>query len=1517
MAYPTLRDHSPPIDPRSPIPRRGTRRLRAVCALLLGLSLLFPQLALAIDWPETVHVIEADVHRAIYVKGSSTPMVNADLRIADGKGPDGKGTIFYCIDQSLNGANTRPTRESWQHVLNNNASAMRGLVALLDAGAPNVNGAGNWSASIQATRYAIWAWMNTCGFTSNTMTAAELMNGYEDNAAGKFAKSLYRIAEAGTTLLTGQLELSPQSPAWTVSGERVTTNVTVNGSFDRFSIQLPAAATATPTGGGPGTSVTLSMPIAAAATEQTFTFKAGTSSRSPARYGWYSGSGVTQDLVGHPGQELLITDTRSVTLAPPLARFRIEKQGDDGSRIQGASFDLRQNGTKIAQLETGADGTVQSGWFAPGSYEIVECHVPAPYVLDSTPYAFTLAASSGQEQRIVRTNRRQTGRLIVSKQSPDGIPIAGARFAILPEDGDNVLAEIESNSEGIATSDSLPLGRYRVRELSVPAPWLPDGTEQSFELAYAGMEAAEAIVNLTLVNGAARGRIRLEKRDQETGARSQGDATLAGAVYRIEDHGGQEVSRLTTDENGVALSPELPLGRYTVIEESPPPGYLLDPTPQSVELSYSNEKTAVVETVCQVRDRVLRGSVQINKSRRKSGGDGDSSLEALGGITFNLTLISDPEQTYKVESDANGIAVWENLPYDDYLLEEETPVWAKPSEPRTVHIPYGDRDGAVEQIDIINESYQARVRVVKVDQETGEAICQAGIRFRIIDLATGEPLRQTVHNPSAQSIEVWESDETGSVTLPEMLPYGQYRIEELSAPDGYVLSEEGLSFKIDETVRDGETVTLSFANRRIQGHIAISKHSRHDGRPLPAVTFVLTNEAGEEVARLVTDANGEATSELLPYGVYQITEAVPAGFIAAESQKTVTVRQDAETVRLELENEPTAVLIKKLDGGSGRALPGAVFRILNEDGEALTLLKEGGIWRPSAGREGTQEAVTDSDGELLIHELPFGSYRLLEANAPAGYCQEYREMAFSVDADSCASLPLLLELANEPTAVRIKKLDSSNGRALAGAVFRVLNEDGEALTFLKEAGVWRPSAAREATQEPVTDTDGELLIYGLPFGSYQLLEANAPAGYCQEKREFAFSVDTDSCASLPLLLEITNEPTAVNIKKCDADSGQALAGAVFKILNEDGESLTFLNEDGIWRPAAAAETAETAETAEAAEELITGSDGDLLIYGLPFGSYQLLEEMPPPGYRREEREFPFTVGTENSSSAALELGISNEALVVELSKQDITNAAGLPGATIRIATEDGTVVFEDITAADGTVRARCLEPGSYVFYEEYAPEGYLLSSDRLPFILHPDGRVESESVILYNRPTELVIRKETDDGEALAGVSFSIQDENDTTLSFRRDENGAWRPVAASRAAELQAHGIEVSSELVSDKDGLIRVLALARGQYRLQEVKTPAGFVAGVPLDFRIDPEMDEGSLSITVSNRRLPPPAALTKTGSGMPSPSERLLGLAFLLLATVLFFRLRSRAARDRAGRQSSPQWPHVPAADPQDR
>lgn len=1270
--------------------RRRSGRPRAIFALALILSLLFPRLALAINWPETVHVIEADVHRSIYARGSSEPMVNADLRIADGKGPDGKGTIFYCIDQSLNGADTHPSLETWQHVLDNNETALRGLVALLDAGAPNVNGAGDWSASIQATRYAIWAWMNTSGFASNTMTAQELLNGYEDNAAGRFAKSLYRIAEAGTSLHTGKLEITPETAAWTVDGERVTADITVDGSFDSFSIELPESATASPAGGVPGTVVTLSMPLAAAATEQTFTFVAGTTSCSEARYGWYSGSGVTQDLVGHPGQELLITDRHSLTLSPPLARIRIEKQGDDGSLIPGTIFEILRSGETVCRLETGTDGSVLSDWLTPGSYEIVERHVPVPYVLDPVPHAFDLATNGGQEQRLIRTNRRQTGRLILHKQSPDGSPIAGARFAILAADSEEVLAEIESDAEGIARSGELPLGRYRIRELFVPAPWLLDASEQSFELVYAGMEAGETVVSLILVNEAARGRIRLEKRDRETGCVPQGDATLAGTVYRIEDDNGSEVGRLTTDENGEALSPELPLGRYTLTEETAPRGYILDSTPQTVELCYADMRTPVVEAVCRVTDEVLRGSFRIDKTRRRTNGSGgDSSLlEQVGGVRFHLTLISDPTQTFPATSDENGIAVWDQLPYGDYRLEEETPVWARPLEPLTVHIPHGDRHGALEQIDILNESWQARIRVVKVDSETGEPIRQEGIRFRIIDLATGEPVRQTVYYPSPQSIEIWETDDTGSYTLPELLPYGEYRIEELSAPSGYVLNEETLLFCIDETVRDGDTLTLHFADRRIRGRIAIRKYSSHDGRPLAGVSFAVTNEAGEELARLVSDENGEAISGPLPYGVYTITETEPAGFIAGDGNRTVAVSQDDETVTLDIVNEPTAVRIGKSDASNGHPLPGAVFGILDTDGNSLTFISKSGIWRPSTAAGATDELRTDASGELLIHELPCGSYLLVERVAPVGY-------------------------------------------------------------------------------------------------------------------------------------------------------------------------------------------------------------------------------------RLEAREIPFAVNSETGATTPLEVAVENEPLVVELTKQDITNAAGLPGATIRIAAADGTVVFEGITADDGTVSAWQLTPGSYVFYEELAPEGYLLSSERLSFVLHPDGRVESESLILYNRPTELMIRKETDGGEALAGVSFSIVDEHGSVLSFRRDENGAWRPVTVDLAARLRAHGVEVCTELVSDRNGLIRVLGLAGGRYLLEETLPLTGFAAAAPTDFVIDPEAEEESVSITVTNTRIPPPASVPTTGRGEPGCGDRLLGLVFLILAAVLGFRLRSRAARDRASRRSSRRWPHAPAADLQDR
>ena len=1079
---------------------------------LLILGLILGPLAARLyarDWPAQVHVISAGQHRSIYPKGSTSPIVNEDLRVADGQGPDGRGTVFYCLDQSINGVDTHPQRAAWQAVLDGNEAALRGLVALLDHAAPNANGADDWSASIQATRFAIWAWMNHCGFTSNTMTRDELFHGYEPNAAIRFAQRLFSIAEAGAELRDGLLRPQPAAPQWRAEGGQLRCSVVVDGAFDRFQIVVPDGVEAAPTEGEPGQRVVLSAPLALGAAAVDLQLTAQLASRSAARYGWYSGAGVTQDLVGHPGPSLHVSDRRTLTLAPVVSQLRVLKRDAEGRALDGARFRLEDAAGQALALtgEAGAyrpgagdnsfttrDGVAVIHDLLPGRYRVVELAAPSGYVLDATPYEVELVAAETSEvaianapqQGVIRLfkcdeagaaiagaefalyrgeealgtltsdasgyatspvlplgdyrlveryvpapfvldatpidivlrgdghapvveverrvpNRRQTGRLQLLKRSREGQPIAGARFELYYEDETEPCASLETDAAGNADVAGLRLGRYRVLERFVPAPWLLDPRERELVFDYSDMHRAENLLQLECVNDAARGRIRLIKRDLESGERAQGDARFDGAQFAILTVDGEVCAELSTDEQGQALSEQLPLGRYRIIERQAPPGYVASDDAVEVELSYQDMTTAIVIADCILPNRVLKGGLRIDKSRQIQHPDGrpDPILHPLAGVRFRMTLISDPEQRYFAESDADGIVQWDALPYGDYRLEEETPDWALPLPAQTIHIPRGDVDGAIAQLDIVNQHYEARIRLIKVDRESGEAIRQAGVQFRIVDLATGEPVRQTIHYPSERSIEVWETDETGAYTLPYPLPVGDYRVEELSAPEGYVLSEEHLIFRVDGSVAPGDLLELRFADRRIHGRIAIEKRDALSGAPLAGILFEVLDEADKPVATLLSDDEGRAETEPLPYGRYRIVERQAApGYCLDRRTHELAIVEEGQCVTVTVENDASDIAILKVDE-EGRPLAGVLFEVRDREGRAMPFIRDDYGYRyADAAEDGaaSAELTSDTGGELRLRALPFGDYVLHELQPPEGF-EAAEPMAISLRPD--------------------------------------------------------------------------------------------------------------------------------------------------------------------------------------------------------------------------------------------------------------------------------------------------------------------------------------------------------------------------------------------------------------------------------------------------------------------------------------------------------------------------------------
>ena len=414
------------------------------------------------------------------------------------------------------------------------------------------------------------------------------------------------------------------------------------------------------------------------------------------------------------------------------------------------------------------------------------------------------------------------GKAKIVKTSEDGI-VEGIPFTI---SGNGVEESVVTGADGTVSLDLLP-GTYLVTEQPIDRYVTPAAQYITIE---SGQTASVQFSNILK-----KFRVEGHKVDAETGE-AQGDASLAGAVYGLYK-GGELVDTFTTGPDGSFVTGYYPCGDdWTLQEISPSPGYLLDETVHEVGASPSLYEIELNTTENTLPETVIRGNIQLVKHTDDPDpdvSDGEHSDDANAGMVekpeegavFEIYLTSAGSYENAKESerdilttDADGFAASKDMPYGRYTVHQTAGEDNKAFVPDfTVFI---SENGKTYSYILNNDAITARVRVEKRDAETGEIIPMAGTGFRIKDLTTGEFISQEIYYPNPETIDVFYTSDEGWLMLPEPLPAHEFELYEVTAPEGYVLSDEPVPFTVDGSEA---VVTVVQYNQPQKAQLTISK----------------------------------------------------------------------------------------------------------------------------------------------------------------------------------------------------------------------------------------------------------------------------------------------------------------------------------------------------------------------------------------------------------------------------------------------------------------------------------------------------------------------------------------------------------------------------------------------------------------------------------------------------------------------------------------------------------------------
>ena len=1163
-------------------------------------------------------------------------------------------------------------------------------------------------------------------------------------------------------------------------------------------------------------------------------------------------------------------------------------------------------------LVTGDDGSVTLKDLYLGTYTVTETKAPDNYVCkgESKNVELVYAGQTVEVQTGSATflNERQKAAVRVEKQDEETKnPLSGGIYGLyaaedIKVDGKTVVPKgtlIEKATTGADGKASykaeLPINySYSIREIQAPELYLRN-SEDTYTFTFKFTNDKEEKVNFsyTFTNKRVNATIDLVKEDSKTGNSAQGDAVFEGAIYGLyaredinhpDGRSGvlykkdEQVATLTTDKAGKASVSNLYLGKYYLKEITPPVGYLLDEEEHDVNCNYEGDQVETVKRNTVSKEDVIKQPFQLIKAADNDKTDADllkgagfsayliSSLTVKDDGSYDFTnatpIVLTEDGKTEMFTDERGYACSIPIPYGRYIVRETTtPHNFMPVDDFIVTVTENSSTPQVWRV-LLDDEFKAKLKIVKQDDETKQPVLLANTEFKVYDLDAKKYVEQVTTYPNTVVHKSYFTDENGYLILPESLKCGNYRIEEVSAPDGYTQNTQYVEIKVDkntayqmDSVSGDAIITVTYENHPVKGKLVIHKSGEtlksfkkdfvYEETSLEGAEFEIyaaediftpdhqVDEQGNRhviyakdtlVKTVTTDKNGEAVIKDLPLGKYRVKETkTPAGFVLnPDSQEVSFIYKDQNTPeieeKLEFSNERQKVelSVEKQDAETGKTLKGATFGLYNKEAissgdkvivKADTLL---------------QEITSNEKGKAAFTlDLPLGRYYVKELQAPAGYVSsdEILEFDATYQGQDVKTIKLKSVKKNQPTTVEVTKADITTGTELDGASMSVLDKDGNVIDS------W------------TSVKDSPHVIKRLQVGkTYILREELAPYGYlCATDVEFTIS-DTAEVQKVKMEDEVPVARLLVNKKGEFLDSVSLLdnaKGMIEHLFNYVTGNLTDVTFNVYAAEAIRAADGVSADY-YAADELVgsitTDGNGIAQMDNLPLGRYYIVEKETAHGYvlDNEPRYVDLTYRDQDTPLVTYSADWQNarQRVQVEVLKKEKDSDKVLSGAIFGLYAADDivsskgkvllakdTLIELKTTDEDGKIQFVADLPvdSRYYIKELAAPDGYVTDQEPQEFTFEYQGSGTSVAEYAFTfedeQTTVELSKADLTDKKELPGASLKVTDENGNTV----DE---W-------VSKEEAH--------------IIKGLIVGK-KYKMTETKPADGYVTAESIEFTVE---------------------------------------------------------------------------------
>lgn len=970
--------------------------------------------------------------------------------------------------------------------------------------------------------------------------------------------------------------------------------------------------------------------------------------------------------------------------------------GGTTTGLAGARFSIYFNGQIVGSDVTDGNGEIHIENAATGLWSFVETAAPDGFCVDPTPKSVYVDVSEGdREYSVAATNYELPDMKIIKRDAMSGKPIAGTVFSIKSVTG-SYSTSVTTGTDGSATLLAIPAGVYVVREESVPEPYIVSNTEQTVAL------RPGKTSEVTFVDYEKPG-LEILKKNIANGE------PIEGVTYRVEQIDGSFSTSATTDNHGRIFLESIPVGSYKVTEINVPSHVILCPIPQEVALKPGETSTVTFFNA-------LKPSLEIRKVDSVTG-------DPIKGAKFQIWYGSNHTDTGELNdlgtyfSDASGKIILPEIKDGWYKVTELEPASGYAIKEAATQECFVS--GGESKVLTFENTPLSAIIIRKVDSESGQPLEGAWFRIRYLGGTSGT---------GGTVVGEYKTSSNGTIVATG-LKAGTYVCEEISAPDGYVITDA------TETVylsgKDQDVITVTFGNDKM-GSLLIVKKDAVTGAPISDVEFLVTDSDGSVIGtangRYVTDSAGTIRIDGLTPGMTVIAREVRAkdGYILNDTPQSIKIKRNA-VMTLEFRNQPKGgVLVKKVDAVTNTPISDVEFLVTDSDGNLIG--------------NANGKFVTDSAGAFTITDVAPGTTLIIkETRAKAGYILDDTPQTVKVKSNEVVTV----EFRNAPKGnLIIVKQDSVTKEPLEGVEFKITYADG---SYVDAEG-----GTLSSTGLYWTDKAGKITISGIS-GTVVVTEIKTIPGYTIDENTRTQTVVVNPNDTQTLYFY--NTPVGgLQIIKSDKDSGKRISGVKFEIRKMNGEIIGTYTTD---------------------------SDGVIYLPEAESGWYTVTEQEAASGYLLDTT--PHRIEVKDGQTATLEI-TNHKSSRILLHKVDKATGKGIYGAVFLLYDSSHNPIGEYVTDQDGYIYAdEGLADGRYYLREIKAAPGYVLDPELKTIYVRYGSTTEIEWSNTAECGQIQIIKKSADDnatnglpaGTLLEGAVFEIYDKAGNVVdTIKSDRNG-------------------------------------------------------------------------------------------------------------------------------------------------